>query len=328
MSSTALPATQSAVVVDKYGPLSESVRLVHDAPVPSPSPSQVLVRVSHASFNAIDAKIPQGLCASWLPLPLPSVLGYDLAGTVVAVGSAAQRLRVGDEVFSNSWGTIGSFRQFALVEEKEAALKPASMSMAEAAGVGMAGQTSLTALSQLLATPGQRIVITGATGGCGSFGLQIARALGAGEIIGVTSTRNLKLAKEMGADSVVDYTASTLLEAGVASGSVDVVYDTRGGYWSQAREVLRPGGVFITIAFWDPKPSDEERGSLQFVPHFCEVTHASLERLGQWADEGRLKTYIDRVFPFTQQGVLSMYEESFSGRVRGKLILDVAGAAQ
>jgi NADPH:quinone reductase-like Zn-dependent oxidoreductase len=326
MSSSAVPASQSAVVAEQFGPLAESVKVVHDWPVPRPSARQLLVRVSHASMNAIDAKIPQGLCASWLPLKLPTVLGYDFAGTVVAVGSAAQRLKVGDEVYGNTWSSIGSFQQFALVEEKEAAIKPVTMSMAEAAGVGMAGETSLSALQPLLTSPGQRVVVIGATGGCGSFGLQIAKALGASEVIGVTSGRNLKLAQEMGADTVVDYTQSTLKEAGVAG--VDVVYDTRGGYWPQAREVLKPGGVFITLAFWEPKPSDEERGSLQWLPHFCICHYEPLDKLRQWADEGRLKTTIDKVYPFTQQGVSSMYEDSFSGRVRGKLILDVAGGAK
>ena len=138
------------------------------------------------------------------------------------------------------------------MEKKQVSRKPRNGSFAEAATIPLAAETALTALEKAGLKPGVRVMVIGAAGGCGIFAIQIARALGATEVVAVVSGRHTQLVKRLGADTVIDYTTSSIRQSGV--NGIDVVFDTVGGYWEEAKDSLAPSGQFVSIAFWEPRP--------------------------------------------------------------------------
>ena len=317
-SSKSLPPF-SSVVVDRYGELDAVVQFTDSATLPQPSASQVTVRVLSAAVNPIDWKVITGLFQKYFPIPFPYVPGFDLAGVVVQVGSAVTRLKVGDEVYADSSITAGAFSQYANVEAEELAIKPKSISFAEAAALPLAAESSLTALEKGGIKRGDRVLVTGGAGGTGAYAIQIAKALGASEVIAVVSSRHVDYVKSIGADVVIDYTSSSITKSGVRD--VDVVYDTVGGYWEDAKTALAPTGKFVTITFWETAPS-----SPQYVSHILKPSYTHLDRISQWVESGLIKTHIEKEFPFTRDGVRQMLEHSKAGKTRGKVVLKVAAA--
>jgi NADPH:quinone reductase-like Zn-dependent oxidoreductase len=317
-STTALPATFSGVVIDRSGPLRDVLQLSKDLTLAPPTPTQVTVRVIAAAANPVDWKIATGLFAPYgLPKAFPHYVGFDLSGVVVQVGSAVTRLTVGDEVYADGFTQAGAFSEFTNVEAEEVSLKPHSISFAEAAAIPLAAETSLTSLEKAGIKRGSRVVVIGGAGGTGMYAVQIAKALGAAEVVAVVSSRHVEYVKSIGADVVVDYTQTSLAESGVKD--VDVVYDTVGGHWEDAQKVLADTGKFVTIAFWEPAPA-----SKQYTSHLLTSSHKHLDRITEWVNSGKIKTYIEKEFPFTQDGVRDMYEYSQAGKTRGKVVLKIA----
>ena len=315
-----LPSTYSGVVVHNYGPASEALQISHSLPLDPPSPTQVTVRVEYAAVNPIDWKVVEGVEVfrkAGLPGRFPYVPGFDLAGRVVAVGSDVHRLRVGDEVYADSFVQAGGFSQYANVEEAEASLKPRNISFKEAAALPLAAETSLTALDKAGIKAGDRVLIIGGAGGAGAYGIQVARALGASFVAAVVSGRHADYVTSIGADAVIDYTATTLSSSGHRG--FDVIYDTVGGYAQDASTLLAPTGRFVTIAFWDALPD-----SPQYVTHLLPSSHQHLDRITAMVEQGLIRTHIEKEFELTEQGVRAMYEYSKAGKTRGKVVLKVA----
>ncbi|WP_438853773.1 NAD(P)-dependent alcohol dehydrogenase [Agromyces sp. M3QZ16-3] len=237
-------ATMRAAVQHRYGP--PSVLESSEVGRPSPGRGEVLVRVRAASVHPGDYFIMTGepyvvRLAFGLRRPRRGIPGMDLAGVVSAVGEGVTALRPGDEVFG--WSTTGSLAEYAAVPADDLVPVPAGVSLVEAAAVPTSAMTALQALRDIAnVRPGQNVLVTGASGGVGSFAVQIATAFGA-EVTGVCSTRNLDLARSLGADHVIDYTEADFTRSGKR---YDVILDNvEAQPLAAVRRALAPTGVVI-----------------------------------------------------------------------------------
>lgn len=202
--------TQRAVLQQAYGDASNV--LVHSSshPVTAPSSTQVQVRVHAASINPIDWQMIEGKRRLLTSRSFPFVPLFDLSGVVVAVGDTVTRLKVGDAVHADNKTGGGGASEVVNVEQDLVSILPDGLSFAEAAALPLAAQTALVALEKAHVGPGSRVCIIGASGGVGSFAVQIAKALGAAHVTAVCSTRNSEFVSSLGADDVVDYTSNSI----------------------------------------------------------------------------------------------------------------------
>ena len=215
--------TMKAVRMYDYG--GSDVLVYEDVPRPAPAPDEVLVKVRAASVNPMDWKMREGYVRAWIDLPMPSTLGRDLAGDVVAVGSAVTDFKVGDAVFGSVHMGLGTHAEYVAVPAAELAPKPASLDYEQAAAVGLPALAAWQALVELGGvSAGQTVLIHAAAGGVGSFAVQIAHHLGA-HVIGTASQANAEFVRSLGADEVIDY-EHTCFEDVVHD--VDFVLDTIG----------------------------------------------------------------------------------------------------
>jgi len=233
-----------AIVQDRYG--SADVLETREIAKPTPGDDDVLVRVQAASIHVGDWILMTGSpfvmrFATGLLRPKNPVPGTDIAGVVEAVGSNVERLRPGDEVFG--W-CAGAFAEFASGPEAQFVLKPAEVSFEQAAAVGVSATTALQLLrDDGRVQPGQKVLVNGASGGVGSFAVQIAKAFGA-EVTGVCSTKNVELVRSLGADHVIDYTLEDFTTEGPR---YDLILDNVGNHSMAAtRRALSPDGRLIS----------------------------------------------------------------------------------
>jgi len=233
-----------AIVQDKYG--SADALELRDIDRPEIGDTEVLVHVHAASVHVGDWILMTGTpfvmrMATGLRKPKIPVPGTDIAGTVEAVGAGVTKFRPGDEVFG--WGT-GAFAEYASASEDHLALKPANLTFEEAAAVGVSASTALQVLRDNgKIKPGQKVLINGASGGVGTFAVQIAKAFGA-EVTGVTSTKNVSLVRSIGADHVIDYTEEDFRQGGPR---YDFILDNVGDRsMSATRRALTPSGTLLS----------------------------------------------------------------------------------
>ncbi|GMH63584.1 hypothetical protein TL16_g03753 [Triparma laevis f. inornata] len=295
-------------------------------------PNFVQIEARALSLNPIDYKLITGEL-NLSKKPLPRGYGSDVSGVVTAVGSSVTRIKVGDEVYSDAIG-FSPFGSVCQVPESKVSVKPASLSFNEAAAIPLAGLTALQALRDKAAMKqGAKVVIFGGSGGVGSFAIQIAKALGASEV--VTTSTNEDLCKSLGADRVINYrneVASEVLKAK----DYDVVFDTVGGYghYEQGKKLLKSSGTYVSIVgdgvsipkmvprlLWRKFKSNF--GSAGYQIFFTNSNSADLDVLSKFVDEGKLKATIDSVFQFNDEGVREMFSKQMSGRTKGKNIMEV-----
>jgi alcohol dehydrogenase len=234
-----------AYVLERYGG-PEGSRLM-DVPAPTPRPGDILVEVRAAGLNPVDFKFRQGKLRAILRPTLPFVLGNELAGEVIAVGSDVKRFRVGDGVFARvAKDRGGAFAEQACVDEIHAAHMPRNLDFTAAAALPLAGLTALQALrDELDVKPGQRVFISGGAGGVGTFAIQIAKWLGA-HVTTTASKRGEALVRSLGCDEVIDYTSQNISEAGRR---FDAGFDLIGGKTlEQMFEIKKPGTKIVSIA--------------------------------------------------------------------------------
>ncbi|NYG06582.1 NADPH:quinone reductase-like Zn-dependent oxidoreductase [Phycicoccus badiiscoriae] len=245
---SALPATMRAAVYERYGPPQEVVT-VRTVPVPEVGADDVLVRVGAASVNALDWHLVTGLPmfarpALGLRRPKRQVPGADVAGVVEAVGSAVTRFQPGDRVFGEVSG--GAFAEFLVAPAEWLVPVPDRIPIEQAATIGVAAETALQGLrdwGRLQA--GQRVLVNGASGGVGSFAVQLAKALGAAHVTAVCSTGNVEAARRGGADRVVDYTREDVRSLGE---TFDLFFDNAGSLTLRdSRRLVSPGGSYVMV---------------------------------------------------------------------------------
>lgn len=310
-------ATMKAVRMYAHG--GPETLVYEDAPLPEPSADEVLIRVHAASVNPVDWKIRGGYGKDRFKHHLPLILGWDVAGTVEAVGSEVERLKLGDAVYGyTSLFRDGAYAEYMVAKEAEIAIKPASLDFVQAAAVPVAALTAWQAMFDRAGlNANQRVLIHAAAGGVGSMAVQLAKAKGA-YVIGTASARNADFLTELGVDEMIDYQA-TPFETVVHD--VDVVFDTIGGD-TQARSfsVLRQDGFLVSIV---APPSEETAAQYRVRSAMVGVqpNAAQLSEISALIDSGKVKPYVETVLPLSE--ARQAHEMSQSGRTRGKIVLRV-----
>ena len=294
---------------------------------PAPGPDDVTVRVHAASVNPKDWKLNYNIARASGPLQRltrrrPPLFGDDLAGTVVALGSRVRDLKIGDAVYGMDMRLrTASLAEFALISRKRIARKPETLSFAEAASMPLAAQTALQGFRKGHAGKGSRVLIIGASGGVGTFALQIAKALGM-HVTGVCSARNEALVRSLGADEVIDYTAGDYRQS---AGPFDLVFDVTSYETPQScAALIAPEGWFISTGGQGMSmlatPLYRLRGQ-NADSVVVESWSQDLERLNTLVANGELRPVIDSEFRLDQ--AQEAYERNRSGRCRGKVIIKV-----
>ncbi len=316
-----------AVVIDRFGGLDQlSIR---EMPRPEPGVGEVLIRVQAAGVNPLDWKIRQGQLRLLLGSKFPKILGVDVAGEVSAVGSGVSQFRVSDPVFALLNPTrAGGYAEYVVAQESAVAKRPEGLSAEDAAALPVAGLTALQSLRDLgELAEGQALLVNGASGGVGTFAVQIGKILGA-EVVGVCRGCNAELVRGLGADEVIDYTREDFTSR---PAWFDVVLDAVAQRsFSACSRVLSSRGTYIStlpgpgLFFWMAAGplaglfGSKKRAKLIVVKKRGE----DLDLLARWVVEGKLRPLIEQVFPL--EAVREAHERSESGRVRGKIVLRVS----
>jgi NADPH:quinone reductase-like Zn-dependent oxidoreductase len=290
----------------------------------------VLVKIRAASVNAYDwhmltADIFLVRLAAGLLKPKNIMLGEDIAGEVETVGDSVQQLKVGDKVFGDiASGGSGGFAEYAAVLEKLLAPMPANISFDEAAAVPMAGITALQGLrDQGQVKPGQKVLVQGASGGVGTFAVQIAKVLGA-EVTAVCSPRNMEQAKALGAENVIDYTQEDFTRKGQ---QYDLILAANGFHpLADYKRALAPGGIYVMAG---GKPAQifqammlgplMSQGGKKMGGLSAHASQADLMVLREMIEAGKLKPVIDRRYPLSETAEALRYLGD--GHARGKIVI-------
>lgn len=310
-----------AVGFRRYG--SPEVLEALDVVQPSLTPTSVLIRVVAAGVNPSDPLFRSGELRFFIRLKMPFVPGLDIAGVVEQVGSAVTHFRPGDAVYAMLPNTtMGGYAEYAAVDEKSVAPLPSHLTFGEAAAVPCAALTALQALRDFVSiTSGTKVLINGASGGVGSFGVQIAKALGA-HVTAVCSTRNIDFVRGLGADDVVDYSQTDVT---AVKSRYEVVFDAVGLYpFAKWKTLLNRRGTLVTVNPIIGNPLQKfltrfDREGRQLKSLFVEPKGSDLESLNVWIESGTVRPFIDQCYPLSQAAEAHRYSET--KRVRGKLVL-------
>ena len=325
-------ATMKAVVYRCYG--SPEVLEYTDVAKPTPADDEVLVKVVAAAVNPLDWHYMRGepyiirLIGAGIGAPTDSRIGVDFAGIVEAVGASVTEYKPGDEVFG---GSTGAFAQYLTVRvDRGFAIKPAKLSFAHAASVGIAGVTAIQALRDYgNLQPGDEVLINGASGGVGTFAVQIAKSMGA-VVTGVCSTRNVAMVSALGADHVIDYKKENYIEGGK---KYDVVIDMVGNHSLLSHEdVLTPDGRFVIVGGSSGNwlgPLIRPIGAKLIAPFVDQeffmimaiLAKSDMEALAELMNSGQLTPVLDKRFKLSETADAITYSET--GRARGKIIIEV-----
>jgi NADPH:quinone reductase-like Zn-dependent oxidoreductase len=308
-----------------------------DVEKPTPADDQLLVKVRAASVNPLDWHYIEGTpylmraMGVGLRKPKDTRLGVDFAGTVEAVGKNVTQFKPGDEVFG---GKGGAFAEYVCPRaDRAVALKPANITFEQAASVSIAGITALQGLRDKgKVQPGQTVLINGASGGVGTFAVQIAKSFGA-DVTGVCSTRSLDMVRSIGADHVIDYTKEDFTKSGQR---YDVILDNVGTQpLLGSTRVLKPKGIYVLIGGGGPSDQGligplanpikamllKPFVSQQMGMMLAELNHKDLAILGDLMQSGKVTPVIDRTYPLSQIAEAIRYLEQ--GHARGKVVINL-----
>lgn len=328
-----------AIVYEQYG--APDVLRITDLPRPTPNDSEVLIKVHAATVTTGDVNmrgftfVPPGFgplprLMFGIRKPRKPILGTEIAGEVVAIGSAVTRFRVGDAVYGIDSDANGAYAEYACRPADGAlAQKPANLSYEEAAAIPFGAGTALNFLKYKGGIqPGQKVLVNGASGGTGSYAVQLAKHFGA-EVTGVCSTRNIELVKSLGADHVIDYTKTDFTESGE---TYDLIFDTVVGKTSftRCRRVLKPGGRYLAVAGGLQEMLQAARTSLfgacKVIAGTPTETAETLELLNQIIEQGKVRVLIDRCYPLEQ--IVEAHRYVDTGRKRGNVVITVTPNTQ
>ena len=321
-----------AVVYTEYGP--PEVLLLKEVDKPVPKDDEVLVQVHAASVNAADWRLMRAdpflarLYAGLLKPTRFQILGTDIAGRVEAVGRNVRQFQPGDEVFGNTFASdFGGFAEYKCARESELALKPSNLSFEEAAAVPLAAMTALHGLRDTgQIRPGQKVLVNGASGGVGTFAVQIAKYFGA-EVTAVCSTGKVDMARSLGADHVIDYTQEDFTRSGR---QYDLILAVNGFHSIfDYRRALSPHGIYVMAGgntaqlFQAPllgplisMAGSKKMGDLTWTPN-----QKDLLFLKELLESGKIKPVIDRRYPLSEVPEAIRYVET--GHAKGKVVITV-----
>ena len=329
---TGAPANpMKAITHCEYG--GPEVLTLVDVEKPTPADNQVLVRVRAASVNPLDLTI-RGL---WLLRPISGMrkpkdtrLGVDYAGTVEAVGKNVTQFKPGDEVFGGKTGAIAEY--VCVLADRSVVLKPANMTFEQAAAVPVAAITALQGLRDKgKIQPGQRVLVNGASGGVGTFAVQISKSFGT-EVTGICSTRNVDLVRSIGADHVIDYTKEDFTKT---DQRYDLIFDLIGNHsFSERRRILNPNGICVMAgvggAGWRDGIAMRLAGELnayvrsrfvsqKFVAYIAQFNKQDMTLLADLMQSGKITPVIDRTYKLNETADALRYLEQ--GHARGKVVI-------
>ena len=287
--------------------------------VPAPADDEVLVKVYATSINPIDWKIRKGASQAKFPVTLPFTLGWDVSGVVEQKGDNVTGFEVGAEVYSRpSPARNGAYAEYIVIKASEVARKPNTIDHVHAAAVPLAGLTAWQGLFEHgKLQKGERVLIHAASGGVGTFAVQLAKWKGA-YVIGTTSEKNIDLVKQLGADEVIDYNNEQFDEK---LKDIDLVFDMVGGD-TQIRsiKVLKNGGRLVTTV----KPEDSQEAkdkNIQIQGYMALSKPADLAQIADLIDDGKIKPVIAKIL--TLDDAKQAQELSEDGHVAGKIVLKV-----
>jgi NADPH:quinone reductase-like Zn-dependent oxidoreductase len=310
-----------AVVIHRYG--STDVLQYEEVELPQIKPDCLLVKIHATTVNPIDWKIRKGMFRLASGSKFPIILGFDLAGEVVEVGDRVKHFKPGDQIFGCVGLPGGAYAEYATVPAKYVARKPVNITYEQAAAVPGSALTALQALrdrGRLQA--GQAVLVNGASGGVGSFAVQIAKTLGA-EVTAVCSTKNIELVKSLGADRAIDYNQQDFTKD---KARYDIIFDAVGKRsFSSCKNVLKPKGIYITTL---PNFDNIVQATLtallpgkkaRFV--FQVPSGRDLEYLKGLIEAGKIRVEIDCVYPLTEIAAAHAYSET--ERAAGKIVIAI-----
>lgn len=310
----------NAVIIQQYG--SPEVLTPTRVSTPLIENDEILVKVKAASLNPIDYKIRRGDLKKFIKLRFPKILGHDIAGEVAGVGPKVKNFKAGDEVYAMlSTPEMGGYGGYVAVREENVALKPKNLSFEEAAAIPLAGLTALQALRDRgkLQNRNQEVLINGASGGVGSFAVQIAKAKGA-VVVGVCSTSHVEMVRQLGADAVIDYLKYDFTQL---AAQYDIIFDAVGKRsFSDCRKVLYKYGRYVTTK---STPKNFILSGLTSFTHkkaavvLTRPDGADLKLLANYAEEGLLRPVIEKIY--TPEEMPRAHQRLESGHVAGKLII-------
>ncbi|MFB6718855.1 NAD(P)-dependent alcohol dehydrogenase [Kribbella sp. NPDC056345] len=323
-----------AITQDRYG--DPGVLALREVEVPAPAADEVLVEVRAAGVDRgvwhlmAGLPYPVRLAGYGVRSPKNPVIGMDVAGVVSAVGSAVTRFRPGDEVYGIGIG-IGTFAEYARALEKKLAPKPANLTFEQAAAVPVSALTALQAVrDKAEVKAGDRVLILGASGGVGSYAVQVAKSFGA-EVTGVCSTNKADLVDSLGAHQVLDYRTDDFAQYG----PFDVILDINGhASLGRLRKALTPKGTLVIVGGetggrWLGGMDQLLRAmvlsgfvSQRLRPFISSENHVDLQALTELIETGKVTPAVDRVFPLAEAADAIQY--LIDGHVRGKVVLAVA----
>ena len=325
--------TMKAIVYERYGP--PDVLQLRDVEKPTPNDDEILIQVHAASANPADWHLMRGSpfpARFEMGFPTPrkhTILGSDVAGRVIAVGKSVSQFQPGDDVFGDiSADGWGGFAEYVSVPESALVLKPANISFEEAAAVPMAAVTALQGVRDKgQIQSGQKVLINGASGGVGTFAVQIAKSFGA-EVTGVCSTRNLDMALSIGADQVIDYTQEDFTRNGHR---YDLIIAAN-GYQSNSdyKRALNPEGIYVMtggsgaqmfqaifLGPWISKTGSKKLGNLAAKPN-----KKDLAFMKELLEAGKVVPVIEKSYPLNEAPEAIRYIEA--GHAHGKVVITVA----
>ena len=321
-----------AIKFCEYGP-PEALK-VEEIEKPVPKDNELLVRVRAASLNFIDAGVVRGpsILRFMTGLRKPKFTGFgrDFAGVIEATGKDVSEFKPGDEVFGLRWGSLA---EYVCARKDRIALKPANITFEQAGAVGLAGLTALQGLQTGKIHAGQKVLINGASGGVGTFAIQIAKAFDT-KVTAVCSTRNVEMARRLGADHVIDYTKEDFTKR---DERYDLIFDNVNNHsFSERRRVLKPDGICVLAgigsaglhkgqlariagnftAAWRSRFLDQK-----FKSYVTASNQADLKVLSDLLAQGKVTPFVEKTYALDQIGDALRYFEE--GHARGKLVIKI-----
>lgn len=308
-----------AAYVEKTGSL-DSLK-IGELETPEVGEGEVLVRIKAAGVNPVDAAVPQGYLEERMPHGFPLIPGWDLSGVVEECGFGARRFEEGDEVYAYArrpkvqWGT---FAEYTVIPESYLSKKPKNISQEKAGAIPLTGLTAYQSLFDAGdLQENQTVLVLGASGGVGTFAIQLAKANGA-NVIGIASEKNHEYMKELGADETITYEDTNIAEAvlNVESDGVDLIFDcTRGDTLQRSLKALKKGGKLVSIT----KSNPDIDSNIDFEYVFVEPNSKQLDHIRELVEEGKIDITISGTFSLEETA--EALEQIQSLHTRGKTVI-------
>lgn len=312
-----------AAIINNFGS-KEELQVVSDYPEPTLNDDQVLIAVSATSINPIDYKLREGMLPDVFDQNFPVVLGWDVAGEIMAVGKNVTDFSVEDRIFArpdmDSTGRFGSYAELMAIDANQLAKIPSNLTDLEAAAVPLAGETALQMLRELQVGPGKKVLIQAGAGGVGIFAIQLAKLMGA-QVATTVSEANIELVQQLGADTIINYRENKIQDI---LSDYDAVLDSIGDI-DGGMDILSTGGRLITIS------ANVTREQAERALHEDKVVSAGwlqpsgkdLQQLADYIENNQLKIIIDSEYPLTTSGIQEAHARIESHHARGKVVVNI-----